>query len=367
MSIVLYILFFVLGFFAVSNEIFRKKTSLPLFFLLSVLFLMILCSRIGHDKDYNDLNSYISYFQNDDDKYFEPGYVVFVGLIKTLFGYGATAYVSCVGVFELFFLLLSYLIIVSNEKKVLFLNHQNKNAITKKNNYGLIVLFYVFSLYWGTAFGCEVIRLGIAISILFCSFALAITGRKVLSLFLLPLAFSFQYTSVIFLIGILALFFSKRIKKQHLWIIFVSGIFIDFFYVFGIFSYSIGELFLSKVLSYGEIFSHYDAYSGTIETTLSLQYFAYHIFGFLMLHGNFSDEKYKGAVIIYILGLFIGTLFNGSVFSMRLQWVFLPSVIFVLYFFAKDVHYSSRTKLIFIGAFSLVEAVMAVRYLGCYV
>lgn len=356
-----------LGFFAVSNEISRKKTLLPLFFLLGVMFLMILCSRIGHDKDYNDLNFYISYFQNDDDKYFEPGYVVFVGLIKTLFGYSATAYVSCVGAFELIFLILSYLIVASNEKKELFLNEENKNAFTKKINYGLIVLFYVFSLYWGTAFGCEVIRLGIAISILFCSFALTITGRKVLSLLLLPLAFSFQYTSLIFLIGIVALFFSKRIKKQHLWIILVLGVFLDFFNAFGIFLYSIGELLLSRALSYGDIFSHYDEYSGTIETTLSLQYFAYHIFGFLMLYGNFSDDKYKGAVIIYILGLFIGTLFNGSVFSMRLQWLFLPSVIFALYFFAKDVHYSIRTKLIFIGSYSLVEAVMAVRYLGYYV
>jgi hypothetical protein len=363
MNILFYLFFVVFGFIAISSEISRKKTSSVIFILMSVLFVMIICSRIGHDEYYNDLNSYISYFQNDDDKYFEPGYVFFVGVIKSMFGYNASAFISCVGLFELLFLLFSYLIIANNENKEVAGVKSYKN----KNSYGLLSLFYIYSIYWGTSFGCEVIRLGIAISILFCSYALAITGKKVLSLVLFPLAFSFQYTSLIFIVGIFSIFFIDKIKTQHLWIVFILSILIDLSYLFGLCSFSLGDAFLSKVLSAGDIFSHYDSYSGTVETTFSLQYIAYHFFGFIMLYGMFNDNKYKGAVIIYIIGLFIGSLFNGSVFSMRLQWLFLPYVIYALFIYLKNSRSSIQRRLFVVGAYTVVEFIMAIRYLGYYV
>lgn len=409
MNIILYSLFLFGGIFLVYRELTKKRSSGLYSLPLALLFLVVLCSRIGHDQDYNDLNYYITYFLNDDDKYFEPGYVVFVSIVKTIFGYNPNAFIFCVGLFEVLFLFLAYRILskpntfdrVKNKKRdnkrwIVTRNLVIRRRILKKkkesavrtnrcvtirrnvrdggrlsilvNFHGFIPLFFVYALYWGVSFGCEVLRLGMALCILFCAVAAVITNKPRLALVFFPLAFTFQYTSLGLIVAVLFFMFFKEPKKVTLWVVFLLGMLIDQAYTWGLLSASLGNTVLDKVLSAGEIFSHYDQYSGQDETTsaLSLQYWAYHLFGALMLFGNLADHRYKRAVTIYIMGLFVGSLFNGSVFSMRLQWLFLPVIIFALFFFLRDYHYTLKTRLSVLGFYSVIEAVMAVRYLGFY-
>lgn len=415
MNILLYSLFVFVGFLFVSKELTQKRSRRSYLFFLCLIFLLTICSRIGHDQEYNDLNFYITYFLNDDDKYFEPGYVVFVTFVKLLFGYNPYALIFFVGLFEILFLYLAYKILLSGSryydtkginrngygvftanngrinteqavsKEIVPLKRNTAQTIrlvirrrdirgkgvvsVRVRNYGFITLFFVYALYWGSSFGCEVIRLGMALCILSCSIAAILTKRPLLALLFFPLAFSFQYTSLGLIVAVFFFMVFKEPSVRTLWFILLLGMLIDQCFVSGILTTSLGDHLLGKVLSIGDIFSHYDSYSGleSSSSTRSLQYWAYHLFGVLMLFGNLSDHRFNRAVTIYIMGLFVGSLFNGSVFSMRLQWLFLPVIIFVLFFFLKDSRFPIKTRLSVLFFYSVIEVVMAIRYLGCYV
>lgn len=415
MNLILYSMFVFGGFFLVWKELAKKRSNSLYVIPLVLLFLFTLCSRIGHDQDYNDLNAYVSYFLNDDDKYFEPGYLVFTSIIKGVFGYSPFALVFFVGLFDVGFLFLAYRLLTNrrnasvavdpNKRKYSFSNtikrwivsgrlvvrrriRKRKRTVpgrrfvvrrrisrtrrglpTRGSLYGFLPLFFVYALYWGTSFGCEVIRLGMALCVLFCAMAAVISNRPWLALVFFPLAFTFQYTSLGLIVAVLFFLFFKEPKTGTLWTILVLGMVIDQLFVWGIFSTSLSGYLLDKVLSTGDAFTHYGAYSGMDSSfsARSLQYWAYHLFGALMLFGNMADRRYNRAVTIYIMGLFAGTLLNGSIFSMRFQWLYLPVIVFVLYYFLQDFHFSFKTKLSVVSFYSLIEVVMAVRYLGVYV
>ena len=112
-------------------------------------------------------------------------------------------------------------------------------------------------------------------------------------------------------------------------------------------------------------FEYINTDAGNYFTT---QYITYHFFALLMLQGDFETGNRKKIALIYYMGLTFGTLLQKSVIYMRIQWVYLPVVILALYYYIKDDRtQSDRVKFGIATAYSALQTVMAVRYLGGYI
>ncbi len=365
MSVLLYFSMILFGFVGTIREVLNKRKSTICLIGLLFFYIATLCSRIGHGYDYSDITHYVNYFIDDNDTYFEPGYVFFTDSIKHYFGYIPTIYIALVGIWIIFF------IVGSN--KICFKYSQNKdiekddidNSSTPLNY--ACSFFFLFSLYWGASFGCEVIRLGMAICMQLFAMAYALNKKYLIAFLLVIGAFFFQYTSAAFLIGLFCIIFVKPLPKRIYvyWLIFM--LLCDFLIATGVLNSFIGSSLLSYVLNFSDIFSHYDAYDssgGGGNGWISLQYFAYYLFGIYMLAGNLENPKYNKSVMIYFIGLFMGVLLRGTVYVMRIQWVFFPSIIFALYYYIAEGSGDSRKKLYILSLYSTIQIVMALRYLG---
>ena len=352
------------GFCGTIREVIGKKKATFCLTGLLVCFVATLCSRIGHGYDYSDITHYVDYFMSDNDAYFEPGYVFFTNSIKTLFGYKPTMYIAFVGFWILLFVLLSNRICFS------YYNKTSKDVTTSTNRFILpysCSFFFLFSIYWGCSFGCEVIRLGMAVSVLFCSLAFALNGKYLLSLLFVILAVPFQYTSVAFLGAILfiSVFKSLHINIYIYWLVLM--LICDILFASGLLKSFGGASVLGYVLNFSDTFSHYDAYDDFFAGDngwISLQYFAYYIFGIYMLSGNLNDERYNKTVMIYYLGLTVGVLLRGTSYGLRMQWIFFPAIVFAFYYYIKDKGKGAKKKMYVISLYAIIQAVMAMRYLG---
>ena len=364
MSISLYFLMILFGIVGTVREVLNKRRSTLCLIGLLVFYLATLCSRIGHGYDYSDITQYIDYFLNDNDAYFEPGYVIFTNSIKSFIGYIPTVYIALVGVWIIFFTLITNNICFRYSTNNIENNHQEYGDTSL--NYACS-FFFLFSLYWGTSFGCEVIRLGMAICLLLCAMAYALNNKFLIALLFVVGAFFFQYTSVVFLVGLLCLFLFKPLSKRLYVIWLFSLVFCDFLIASGISGSFLGSSFLSLVLSLSDAFSHYDVYSSADVGGLgwiSLQYFAYYLFAIYMIAGNLENEKFNKSVLVYFVGLSMGVLLRGTIYSMRIQWVFYPSIILVLYYYISDGFDNPWRKLYILSLYSVIQIVMALRYLG---
>ena len=86
-----------------------------------------------------------------------------------------------------------------------------------------------------------------------------------------------------------------------------------------------------------------------------------------MLWGNLEDKRYNRAVMLYFIGLSLGTLFQTTIIVMRIQWMFLPMVVFVLYYYLRDNQQEEVKKQIVLVSYCFIQSIMALRYLGWHV
>ncbi len=356
MSLELYIFMAVIGYLAALHEIMFRRTNWWLLGMTIIVFVMTVCSRLGYEYDYSDLSDYLHYFMEENDSYFEPGYVFVTDIIRFLFGDYPVLLITFVAIWVVSFVLLSAKLTTKR---------------LEENSFREILFFpscliFVFILYWGCSFACEILRNGMAISLLFCSAVLAINNKYLWAFLICLSALLFHYTAVIFLLGLLFLVIVDKLEKQtyYCWfaILVIMDLFIGFFISFEI--PVVNDLF--NMIDELEMLSHYESYAGEdIDGSyFSTQYITYHLLGLLMLEGDLKDKSYNRAVLLFYVGLSLGTMFQTTRFVTRIQFPYLAMVVLVLYYYLVNHGRSFWEKQVVLCSYALIQSVMVLRYLG---
>ena len=358
MNLVLYLSMVVAGYLGALYEQMFNRSSKWLLGTTVVLFVLTACSRLGYSYAYSDLTEYIHYFLDDNDVYFEPGYVFLTDSIKFVFGDEPLVLIGFIALWVVAAVLLSDLICT----------RQYGWDDQEEVNFYPSTLILVVILYWGCSFACEGLRNGLAISLLFCASSLAINEREGYATLICLSALLFHYSVILFLPGILALWIIKQFNRDVYIYWFVVLIVLDIIMA-TVITFQIP--FVSDIFNLmGEIemLSHYDNYNNEdAGSYFSTQYVTYHLFGLLMLLGDLNDKKYNRAVMLYYIGLTLGTLFSTSIIVMRIQWLYLSMVVFVLYYFLRDQKWDLWKKQSVLVSYMLIESVMVLRYLGWHI
>lgn len=106
MNVIVYFFMFIIGLIGAVVEINNHKTTKFCYRLFVLLFIILAMSRTIETLDgmrTGDLTAYIEAFQYDNDKYFEPGYVIFSDLVKTVFGKNPVIFVLLISCWFVFF------------------------------------------------------------------------------------------------------------------------------------------------------------------------------------------------------------------------------------------------------------------------
>lgn len=348
------------GYIGTRYEIVNKKTNKYIYYGVVLLFGLIACLRITQVKDLGDMGHYITYFVYDIDTYFEIGYVYLTKFIKLIFGYSPYGLLIFICVWNVIFLYIASLICRKYE-----MEKCSGYLFSFKDTGYCQALFFFAMLYWGAFFTWETIRVGLSVSLLFCSTACLIYKKKEYSIVFAVIACLFHTTSIIFLLGIIPLLYIDKLGKKWLAIWFVVILLLRFAFnnIIPISSY------VSYVISSDNVFEHYENYDINKKAIggFSLQDIMYHLFGLAMLLGNEKNNQYMRSVFIYYVGLFIGALFVGISGSMRLQSLFYAMIIFVLYFFILERRYKLSTKMWMISLYATTQIVMTLRQFGWYI
>lgn len=353
MNLIFFVLLSLLGWITTKYELAGKRVSGIIFLFFYTLFVFTVCSRIGHSPaSTGDLPVYLDRFKDGEEAYFEIGYVCFMNLVKFVFGNNVYIYVALIAV----------LLLTSVHYSVLLC----KKYLSSSMCFGTMMILFVFSLYWGV-FLCDVIRLGMAMSFIIIACALTINEKYISAIFSSLLAMLFHTSSVIFVVGVLFLMVKKDVGGKFLkyWF-FIMLIFDVIVVLFNVAFVNVGHFF--DTISQYEMLSHYGNYSeDEVGPYFSTQYVTYHIIGYFMMKGNLSNLKYKRAVILYYIGLLMGSLFQFTVIYMRIQWIFLPMVIFVIYYYCNDSTIRFKKKVTVVSVFALLQQIMIVRQFGLYI
>ena len=357
MNLVLYMSMVVSGYLGALYEQMFSRSNRWFLAATALLFVLTTSSRLGNSFDYSDLTIYIQYFIDNNEAYFEPGYVFLTDSIRFVFGDNPLALMVFVALWVVAAVLLSDVICTKCQK-----GGQDEVSFFPST------LLLAVILYWGCIFACEGLRNGLAISIMLCASALAINERTGYAALLSVLAILFHYSAILFLPGILVLRVVKQINRDiYLYwfvLLFVLDIILTAVYTFQI-PY-ISDFF--ELMDEWEMLSRYDAYNEEeAGSYFSTQYVTYHLFALLMLFGNLNDKRYNRAVMIYFIGLSFGTLFSSLIIVMRIQWLYLSMVVFSLYYFLRDKDMDILKKQTVLCGYTLIEAVMILRYLGWHV
>ena len=358
MNLLLYIMMVGIGVLGCTYEMLYGKTNRWILLSTGLLFILTTCSRIGNAYDYSDLVQYIHYFMEDNDAYFEPGYVFLTDMIKWTIGYHPIMIVVFISIWIFIFALLS--------EKICCLNMECEDEIDASCYPS--TFFLLFIIYWGCCFACEVLRNGLAIPVIFCAAALLIRGKYWMALLVSAFAVLFHYSSVIFIPGIIIMVVIRKLQVKWFVYWFFALIILDILigFVFSLEIPIVSGLF--NMLEDLEDLSHFNAYNDAeVEGYFSTQYVTYHVFGLLMLWGNMEDKLYNRAVMLYYIGLSLGTLFQTTIIVMRIQWMFLPMVVFALYYYLRDHQQFDVKKQMVLAGYCFIQSIMALRYLGWHV
>ncbi len=358
MNLILYLFMAVTSYLGALHEMLFGRTNRWLFITAIIAFVLTACSRIGYDYDYSDLNMYLHYFMSDEEAYFEPGYVFFTDIIKFIFGYNSYALIASVSVWVVAFVTLSTLICT----RIFPPNDQEADC-----GYQSSFLFIVI-LYWGCCFACEGLRNGMTIPVLFCVSACAICKKYVWAILISLFATLLHYSVVLLIPGVLLLALFETIEKKIFYYWFFVLLFLD---VLNGFIFTFDNPLLSEIFNFIdsiEELSHYNSYEGEKSTGyFTTQYITYHVFGLLALKGNMENERYNRAVFLYFIGLSLGTIFQSFIIAIRLQWLYLSMIVFVLYFYIKDNSRPLFEKHTVICSYALIESIMVLRFLGWHI
>lgn len=360
MNLFFYLLMVASGFIGTLHELLYKRTNYYLLGSVLVLYVITMCSRIGFsDPEKSDLNSYLEFFEDAEETYFELGYLFITNIARNIFGKSPYVLISTVDIWIIAFVMLA----------AWLSGRQFKHVIDREEDDDVFFyptcFFFIFSLYWGSHFGSETLRIGMATSLLYCSCALAVNS-KMLSAFIIALVTVLFHTSaIVFAIFVLVLYIVPNLNLK--WFSFVFTVLLILDVLLNIFnSYSIpyvSQLF--EMMSEIDEMTHYAAYSTQEASSyFDTQYLTYHILGFAMLFGDLSDSRYNKAVQFYYVGLAFGTFFQSILVVMRLQWLFLAMVVLVLYYFVINDRYSLPVRLSVLSVFSVIQQIMLLRVLG---
>lgn len=365
MNLILFLILFVIGFICSIREINDKKNNVIVKLLFIIIFIITCISRVGHSYEYSDLTHYIDYYKSGDIAYFENGYVWFENIVEKFVGKQGTQLVGTVSLWTIFFTYCAYFLNRlkdSTSKFQLF-----KIKIQHNTAPSFFVFIFIFMVYWGFAFCTEGLRNGLATSLLLCSASLCISGYVVLGFCPIIFASLFHVSASIFYIIPLTLLLLKRLpnKKQYIawfWCLVFMDLFLqitNFISTKEIFSYFVG-IDLSGV---DRLMVYEDSDFGNYINT---QYITYHIIGFFMAKGPVGESRYNKSVLIYYIGLTLGSIFQSTAIAMRIQWLFLVMSVFVIYYTKQSLNVNRKTKKQIIAILSILYAVMVLRYLGFY-
>lgn len=359
MNLLLYFMMALTGFAGTLHELLFKRTAYVLFTVTLLLYLVTMCSRVGYSNpEVADLNGYIEFFQDANESYFEVGYVFMTDLTRSVFGNSPYVLLVMVSLWIISFVMLAGWMVCKLPRQ----------SMTDSIAFYPTCLFFVFSLYWGSHFGSETLRIGMATSLLFCSCALAINHRTLLAFLFALLAILFHTTAIIFALVVLILSVIPDLNTKQFSIWFVVMLILDVLFYFSS-SYTlpyISQLF--EVIEEVEMLTHYSEYSTQeSDSYFNTQYMTYHIFGFAMIFGDLSDTRYNKAVKFYFVGLAMGTIFQSILVAMRIQWLFLAMIAFVLYFFITNEKFLLSIRISILSLFALIQQIMLLRVLGWHI
>lgn len=360
MNLILYLLLILLGYIGVVYELKNRRSCNMLLVFLTFIFFLLAIDKVWRNYDLGDLDYYIEYFLTDQDKYFEPGYVCYTNVIKLLFGYNEYALVGC-GV--LWVVIFVYIASRINSYYLSKCDFTSNFYDLKYSSYTLCLLFFVIP-YWGCFFTWQTIRIGMAITLLYCSTAFFVNHKLVYSMLFAIVAFSFHYSCIIFIVTVLLLYFLKKSSIRFYLLWFFAVLFLRLSS-----SLLTSVVGLIESLVEFETFSHYQEYvePDLVGGGFSPQDIAYHLFGLLMIKGNLGDERYNKTVSLYYCGLTLGALLGFTSISMRVQWLYYAMIVFSLYYFVLDKSFKLKLKLLVLVGYTLIEQVMALRQFGFYV
>lgn len=372
MNLILVCMMFLVGMIGSFLEIFKKKSYLIIQWLFILLFVLCILSRTKFDYKYTDFTIYVKSFITGNNLYFEEGYVKYCELIKKIFGNNGKAFILFNACFMM--IILSCAIRILN----VGINGGGINKFGIKDfvfkslstNYISSVLF-AFTAYWGCVFAGMTIRQGLGITISILAFSFILVDKKIAGLILLLLSTQFHNSMyiiipVVFLMLILKKYPSRKFFCWWILLLILSDIIIN---MTSIFSLDFFTNILNKYSNFLPV-TRFFIYSGNQSEInyFSTQYIFYHVMAILMLCMDFKDIFVCKSVFLYYIGLTLGTIFSKTIIVMRMEWVFLPMIIFSIYFYIRDNEYiSNQVKFISLSGFALLQMIMALRLLGVYI
>ncbi len=367
MNIFGFFLFIICSLIGTKRNIDNRKVSNNFIICYFILFIYCCISRVGNTEDYSDLTHYISYFENDNNVYFEPGYILLTDLIKHIFGNSPTVLIVTIAVIITFCIYLTSLIL--NKLKFNYLPVRRSTL-----NSGFI-LIAVYLTYWGLAFGAERLRIGVATSLMILSLLLILNRKKIIPSFLIALAITFQFTISIIvpsliMIGIIVNKKANCFLSQKIFLIW----FLLLIFSRLIFTVIGGggpiQLFMGNIQNIIVAFdlNHYDSYvynsavnSGSI---ISMKEIFYYICGYVMIHRSSKCIEYNLVVFIYFIGLTLNIFLLGFNAGHRVYDMFLSvnciavSLMCILKLLPKKILW--QYLIMIIG----LQGIMSINYLG---
>lgn len=370
MNIVIVVALYAVGAVASAIEIFNKKTNYFLLIIQVALFVLCIDSRIGHSYSYSDFSTYLRFFQEGNDAYFEKGYVFYCGILKCLFGQDIHMFCLITSLIIIGAALIAVDIMYSNQncENIKIVVNQRKIWAVPALMYSGTFLF-TFTSYWGIVFAGEALRQGIACALLLVALALALNGKKLLPCIVLIIASGFHTSAILFMLALLVIFLVKKYpsKSQYFfWLcaLIVVDIIVNLTSALNI---SVILQLLQNYVAIPAVAKLFNYENATVGNYFSTQYLTYHILALVMVCVEHNCEEIKKCIYIYYIGLTLGTIFSKTAILMRIQWVFLPVSIIAIYYFIKtSLKTSSKIKYMLVTIFSLLQTVMSVRYLGMY-
>ena len=345
----------------------RRKQSSLYAVIVVVLFVLAVISRKTGYFTYSDLGSYIWRYANNDNAYFGKAYGVLTNIIRSLFGPSANAYLGSIAMIVASMSIVS-IIVWDQSNKLCYDDHREDKLPVYLNTFLL-----VFFTYWGVAFSAEVVRTGIAIT--FSMVGLAYARRKTLlpCIVFCLLAIAFHWTEAFFVPIIILLYIGKdnneknvNTTKMYLWL-FLLVVF-DLMDVSSFLARLLNGI-LGLILSRLSQYEHYLTYikyrqRPSVLSYVSIQYIYYRILAAYLVYIHNKSYSSKTLLYSYYIGLTIFTVMSDFGAVTRMQWIFTAPSVFLLYDYAKSDIGLRSNKLITIGGLSLLQAVMAINYLG---
>lgn len=347
------------GYFGSYLDIYRKKGRRLALLLVIILFILTVFSRINHSFEDSDLTHYLEYYGRDYDAYFEFGYLYFSKLVKNLFGDSP------------YYLILSVifvnLMMLFATERILSKYSYPKKIKDEESSHPVIILT-IFVVSTGLMYCGEGLRPGL--SMIFITFvaANAVVGRFYIAFLFLIIATLFHTQAFVFSFGLILLYFVKVLdrNKFYLWIscIIIVDISLGFLHLFD-FSF-FDRVFL--LLSDYDNFARYDAYYGEESPSyFNTQYLTRNLIGLLLLKGNLNNCTYNRSVILYFIGLSIGSIFQDSIVGIRFIGIFTNSFLIAFYCFMRDAKYPTNLKMYILILHIGYNGTRLLRILGWYV